>query len=180
MRFALITTLLAACHATTAAPVEPPAQQAADDPAIQKMDYYVGHWEGEGEAKEGPFGPAGKLSSTTTCEWFAGGHHLVCRGEERGPTGTRTFLSIRAYDAATQTYTEYGISSLGDTEYQTGGTMEGNQRSFTFDTEVEGKPLALRYVEVQESPTVFTYKAEASVDGGPWTEIAVGRVTKVE
>jgi hypothetical protein len=60
----------------------------------------------------GPFRPAGKLSSTTTCEWFAGGFQLVCRGEERGPTGKRTFLNIRAYDEAAKAYTEYGISSF--------------------------------------------------------------------
>jgi hypothetical protein len=43
-----------------------------------------------------------------------------------------------------------------------------------------GKPLKLRYTEVQESPTLFTYQAEASVDGGPWAVIAEGKVTKVE
>jgi hypothetical protein len=27
-------------------------------------------------------------------------------------------------------------------------------------------------------PTLFTYRAEASVEGGPWTAIAEGKVTK--
>src|SRR5215510_10135576 len=86
------------------------AQQPKPGPEVQKLGYYIGSWKGEGEAKAGPFGPAGKLSSSTTCEWFAGGFHLVCRGEEHGPTGTRKFLNIRAYDEQTQAYTEYGIS----------------------------------------------------------------------
>jgi hypothetical protein len=30
------------------------------------------------------------------------------------------------------------------------------------------------------SPTLFTYQAEASVDGGPWTAIAEGKVRKVK
>ena len=38
-------------------------------PEVAKLAYYVGTWRGEGEAKAGPFGPGGKLSSTTTCEW---------------------------------------------------------------------------------------------------------------
>jgi uncharacterized protein DUF1579 len=156
------------------------AEQPKPGPEIQKLAYYLGTWKGEGETKGGPFGPAGKLSSTTTCEWFAGGFHLVCRGEEKGPTGTRTFLNIRAYDEKAKAYTEYGISSLGDTEYQTGGSIVGNEKIFTFDTDGGGKPTKLRYTEVQVSPTLFTYQAEASIDSGPWTVIAEGKVTKVK
>jgi Protein of unknown function (DUF1579) len=149
-------------------------------PEVQKLAYYLGTWKGEGETKGGPFGAAGKLSSTTTCDWFAGGFHLVCRGEEKGPTGTRTFLNIRAYDEKAKAYTEYGISSLGESEYQTGGSILGNKKTFVFDTDVGGKPTKLRYTEVQVSPTLFTYQAEASIDGGPWTVIAEGKVTKVK
>ena len=105
------------------------------------MAYYVGTWEGEGETKDGPFGPAGKLSSTMTYDWFAGGFHLVCRGEERGPTGKRTFLNIRAYDEKAKAYTDYGISSLGESEYSTGGSIVGNKLTFVkdLDSDVEGK-----------------------------------------
>ena len=149
-------------------------------PEVQRLAYYLGTWKGEGETKGGPFGPAGKLSSTTTCEWVAGGFHLVCRGEERGPTGTRTFLNIRAYDEKAKAYTEYGISSLGESEYQTGGSIVGNKKIFVFDSDAEGKHSKLRYTEVQVSPTLFTYQAEASIDGGPWTVIAEGKVTKAK
>ena len=155
-------------------------QQPKPGPEVQKLGYYLGTWKGEGEAKSGPFGPAGNLSSTTTCEWFNGGFHLVCRGEEKGPTGTRTFLNIRSYDEKAKGYTEYGISNFGESEYNTGGTIVGNKRSFVFDIDAEGKPIKLRYVEEQMSATLFTYKAEASVNGGPWTVIAEGKVTKVQ
>jgi hypothetical protein len=155
------------------------AQQPKPGPEVQRLAYYLGTWEGEGEAKSGPFGPAGKLSSTTTCDWFAGGFHLVCRGEERGPTGKRTFLNIKAYDEKAKAYTEYGISSFGESEYQTGGSIVGNKRTFVFDSDVQGKPTKFRYIEVQVSPTSYTYQAEASIDGGPWTVIAEGKVAKV-
>jgi hypothetical protein len=156
------------------------AQEPKPGPEVQKLGYYLGTWRGEGEAKGGPFGPAGKLSSTTSCEWFAGGFQLVCRGEETGPTGKRTFLNLRAYDEKAKAYTEYGISSMGETEYNTGGSIIGNKRTFAWSVDMGGKPLKLRYTEVQESPTLFTYQAEASVDGGPWAVIAEGKVTKVE
>ena len=75
-------------------------EQAAPKPGAEvgKLGYYLGTWEGHGESKGEPFGPAGKLSSRMTCNWFAGGFHMVCRGEERGPTGQRGFLNILGYD----------------------------------------------------------------------------------
>src|SRR5215471_18731686 len=157
------------------------AEQPKPGPEAQKLAYYLGTWKGEGETKGGRFGPAGKLSSTTTCEWFAGGFHLVCRGEEKGPTGTRTFLNILAYDEKAKAYTEYGISSLGESEYSTGGSIVGNKRIFlkALDGDVKGKTTKLRYTEVQVSPTIYTYQAEVSKDGGPWTVIAEGKVTKI-
>jgi hypothetical protein len=155
--------------APTASPI------ATTPPEVQRLAYYLGTWRGEGETKSGPFGPAGKLSSTMTCDWFAGGFHLVCRGEERGPTGKRTFLNILAYDEKAKAYTEYGISSLGESEYSTGGSIVGNKRTFVKDL----GNIKLRYTEEQVSPTFYTYRAEASKDGGPWTVIAEGKVTKV-
>ena len=157
------------------------AQQSKPLLEVQRLAYYLGTWRGEGETKGGPFGPAGKLSSTMTCDWFAGGFHLVCRGEERGPTGKRTFLNILAYDEKAKAYTEYGISSLGESEYSTGGSIVGNKRTFVkdLDSGVEGKHTKLTYTEVQVSLTLYTYQAEASINGGPSTVIAEGKITKV-
>jgi hypothetical protein len=61
------------------------------------------------------------------------------------------------------------------------GSIVGNKRTFVkdLDSDVEGKSTKLRYTEVQVSPTFYTYQAEASKDGGPWTVIAEGKVTKV-
>ena len=156
------------------------AQQPKPSAEVQKLGYWLGTWQGEGETKGGPFGAAGKLSSTTTCEWFAGGFHLVCRGQEKGPTGTRTFLNIRGYDEKAKAYTEYGISNFGESEYATGGSIVGNKKTFEQNIEAEGKQVKVRYTEVQVSPTIFTYQAEASVDGGPWTMIAEGKGRKVK
>ena len=154
---------------------------ATTPPEVQRLAYYLGTWRGEGETKGSPIGPAGKLSSTMTCDWFAGDFHLVCRGEERGPMGTRKFLNIRAYDEKTKAYTDYGISSLGESEYSAGGSMVGNKLTFVkdLDSDVKGKSTKLRYTEVQMSPTFYTYQAEVSKDGAPWTGIAEGKYTKV-
>ncbi|HET7163331.1 MAG TPA: DUF1579 family protein [Rhodanobacteraceae bacterium] len=169
----LIFACAASGHAAT-------AQQPKPSPQVQKLGYYLGSWRGEGETKSGPFGPAGKLSSTMSCEWFAGGFQLICRGQERGPTGKRTFLNILAYDETAKAYTEYGISSFGESEYDTRGAIVGNKKTYVMNSEVGGKPVKIRYTEVQVSSTFYTYQAEASVDSGPWRVIAEGKITKVE
>lgn len=169
----LIFTCVASGHAAT-------AQQPKPSPEVQRLSYYLGSWRGKGETKSGPFGPAGKLSSSMSCKWFAGGFQLICRGEERGPTGKRTFLNILAYNEAAKAYTEYGISSFGESEYDTGGSIIGNRKTYVVNSDVGGKPAKIRYTEVRVSPTFYTYRAEASVDGRPWRVIAEGKVTKVK
>lgn len=150
------------------------------DREVQMLGYNVGTWQGQGETKGGPFGPAGKLSSKQTCSWFSGGFQVVCRGEETGPTGTRGFLNILAYDKKEKTYTQYSISSLGDIEYDRGGSLVGNKMTYIIDQDVGGDPVKVRYTEVHLSPVLYTYEAEASVGGRPWEVVAQGKITKVK
>lgn len=169
--------LLAPCIAFGQSQTEQTPKPGAE---IQKLGYYVGAWKGEGETKEGPFGSAGKLSSSMTCEWFTGGFQVVCRGEEKGPTGKRAFLNILSYDQEKKAYTEYSISSFGESEYDSGGSFNGDKLTFLMDVDAGGKPAKLRYSEVHQSPDVYTYEAEGSLSGGPWTTIGEGKITKVK
>lgn len=148
-------------------------------PAVQALGYYVGTWEGHGETNAGPFGGAGGLSSRMTCDWFAGGFQIVCRGEETGPTGTRQFLNILSYDETARAYTEYSISNLGESEYTQGGSLVGDRLTYLIDQDAGGRPARLRYTEVRVSPVRMTYQAEVSVDGQPWTLLAHGEIAKV-
>ncbi len=149
-------------------------------PESQKLGYYVGSWVGHGNTKAGPFGPAGKLSSEQTCERFPGGFQVVCRGEEHGPTGTRNFLNLLNYDQQAGSYTQYSISSRGESEYDRGGSLVGNTLSWLMEQDAGGKPAKLRYTEVHVSPVLYTYQAEVSLNGGPWTVLATGEIKKVK
>jgi hypothetical protein len=144
---------------------------------VQKLGYYVGTWRGQGETKGGPFGPAGKLSSTMTCGWFSGGFQVICRGEETGPTGKRGFLNILAYDQDAKAYTEYSVSSFGESEYDRGGSLVDGRLTFVLDG---GTGAKVRYTEVHLSPVLYTYRVEASARGGPWTLVAEGKIAKVK
>jgi hypothetical protein len=116
-------------------------------PEVQKLGYYVGSWHGHGDTKGGPFGRAGKLSSHMDCDWFAGKFQVICRGEETGPTGTRSFLNILAYDEAAKAYTEYSISNRGEAEYDRAGTLVGDRLTYIVSEQAGGKPVRFRYTE---------------------------------
>src|SRR2546422_11098218 len=60
----------------------------------QKLAYFLGRWSETVDMKPGPMGPGGKMTATSTCEWFSGGFYLVCRSEGRGPTGPQQGLGI--------------------------------------------------------------------------------------
>jgi hypothetical protein len=160
---------------------QPQADQAPKPgPEVQKLGYYVGTWEGHGETKAGPFGEAGKLSSKMTCNWFAGGQQVVCQGEETGPSGKRGFLNIKTYDEKAKAYSEYSISSFGESEYSQGGSLVGDKLTYLLEQDAGGKPAKFRYTEEHLSADLMTYQADVSVDGQPWTALAEGKITKVK
>jgi len=155
------------------------AQPPNPGPEVQKLAYTVGTWKVEGETKAGPFGPAGKFSGTDTCEWFAGGFHMVCRGEGTGPEGKTTDLVILAYDVEAKAYTYHYISSRGESG-SSKGSLTGGTWTWLWDGKAVGKPAKYRLTEVEVSPTSSTFKLESSVAGGPWTVIEEGKSTKVK
>jgi hypothetical protein len=160
------------CLAQTAQPPKPV-------PEVQKLAYYVGTWQVESEVKTGYSFPAGTYSGTQTCEWLAGGFHVVCRDEGTTPAGKVSELSIFAYDADARAYVNYGISSLGEAN-SSKGSVAGSTLTWLWDGKVAGKPAKFRYSDVEVSPTVHTSKAEQSVAGGPWTVVAEDKASKVK
>jgi len=155
------------------------AQPPKPGPEVQKLAYFLGTWKGEGEIKASPFGPAGKFSGTESCEWFAGGFHVVCRIESTGPEGRMTELEILAYDAEAKAYTYYSISSRGWSDTSK-GSLTGNTWTWVWDDRVAGKPAKFRETVEQLSPTSDTFKTEYSVASGPWTVFLEGKSTKVK
>jgi hypothetical protein len=155
------------------------AQPPKAGPEVQKLAYNVGTWKFEGEDKASPFGPGGKFSGTETCEWFAGGFHIVCRSEGTGPEGKTTELAILAYDAEAKAYTYHAISSRGESG-SSKGSLTGSTWTWLWDGKAAGKPAKYRLTEVEVSPTSSTFKLENSVAGGPWTVIQDGKSTKVK
>jgi hypothetical protein len=67
------------------------ALKADAGPELRQLNWFVGQWKFEGNAKAGPLGPAGKYVFTTNYQWFPGGDRIVCASSGTAPTGP--FLS---------------------------------------------------------------------------------------
>ena len=56
--------------------------------------------------------PAG-VTLEETCEWFVGGHHVVCQMRSRSPEWQRGALTVFSYDAADSSYAMTAFGSGG-------------------------------------------------------------------
>jgi len=161
---------MVAAPATAQEAPKPGAEQA-------RIAYFAGTWEFAGEAKASPMGPGGKITGADTCEWFAGGFQLVCRGDANGPRGPAKTGSVWAYDPTRQVYTYFGYTSMGETFYVT-GTVAGNVWTWQAEFPVEGAMMQMRATITEEPPAAYSFKLEASADGTSWMLMEEGQATK--
>jgi hypothetical protein len=152
--------------------------KAMPGPEQKRIAYFVGQWKFEGEAKDSPFGPGGKISATETCEWFAGGFQLVCRTKGTSPKGVGTGMSVLGYDPGRKAYTFHAISSHGDNIFAR-GQVQDKVWTWTDEATMEGKKVKIVATVTEDSPTSSSLKVEVSVDGGPMMVIEQGKSTKV-
>lgn len=148
-------------------------------PEQKRIGYFAGRWNFQGEAKPGPMGPGGKLTATESCDWFAGGFHLVCSTKGTGPMGASTSQSVMAYDAGRKAYTYHSINSLGDAIFVR-GNVDGKVWTWMDEITMEGKPMKIRATVTEETPTSYSFKLEASVGGAPMAVVEEGKATKVK
>ena len=146
-------------------------------PEQKKLAYFVGSWKTEGEIKENPMMPAGKMTSTDNCEWFPGGFFVVCHTTGYSPMGASRGLGILGYSNEQKAYTYYGVDSLGFGEMSK-GTVEASTWTYTSDEKMGDKIVHGRYSMNELSPTSYTFKYETSEDGQKWSLVMEGKSTK--
>ncbi len=146
-------------------------------PEQARLGYYEGAWNYAGEMKPSPMGPGGAISATETCQWFEGGFHLVCNSKGTMPMGPVTGHSIMGYDRATGKYTMYGLNSMGDGWYVTGG-VEGKVWSWAAETVMQGTPVKFRATITEDSPTSYTFQLKMASGDADWTVLEEGKATK--
>lgn len=176
MRKVMVGALASTCL-TAALVAQAPAMKPG--PEHKRIAFFVGSWSYQGEVKESPLGPAGKVTGTETCEWFAGGFQLVCRSKGTGPRGPATGMSVMSYDGARKMYTFYAMSSQGDNIFVRGNVAD-KVWTWADEAQIEGKPVKIRATVTEESPTSYSFRLEAQMGDGPMTVVEQGKSTKTK
>ena len=146
-------------------------------PEHQALGFFAGKWSFEGEAKESPLGPAGKITFTETCEWFEGGFALVCRSEGMTPMGPSSSVAISSYDAGQKAYTYYAVEA-NMPPFMATGQREGKVWSYSTESEMGDMSVTTRVIITETSSTTYTFEMEVSTDGSTWTPVIEGTSTK--
>ena len=167
--------MLCAAFALTAAAQEGMAPKPG--PEYQALGFFAGKWRFEGEVKESPMGPAGKISSTDTCEWFEGGFALLCRSEGMNPMGPTNAIAISSYDPAQKMYTYYGVEA-NNPPFMATGQREGKVWRYRTESQMGDTTLRTRVTITETSPTSYTFEVESSTDGTTWTRLVEGTSRK--
>src|SRR5262245_61241389 len=148
----------------------------AQPPAVQKpgadqkkLEAFVGTWTYDGEAKQNPYGPAGKVTGTDVYEMLPGGFFLTHRWDEKNPLGALKGVETWGYDPAKKAYechyyTRYGEMGSGSITVN-GSAWTATSSGITFD----GKKAWSRCVTTFAGASTFTSKCAASTDGKTWS-----------
>lgn len=157
------------------APQKPPAPTAEQ----KRLGYFVGNWTTEGEVKASPFGPAGKITGSDTCEWFSGGYAVICRSDGRNPLGPSKSVGILGYSTDAKTYTYYGVDNTPMAMTSVAkGTQQGDTWTFLDEGTMAGQPYKLRITMKELSPTKYTFGMEMQGADGKWAPMMQATSTK--
>lgn len=172
---ALITLVVSSCVASLGAQA-PPQKPGAEH---KKLEYFVGKWTTTGDMKASPFGPAGKISTTDTCEWFQGGFAVLCHSQGTGPTGPTKSLGVMGYSVDEKKYTYYGLdnTAMAMTSIPK-GTVEGDTWTYNDSGTMGGQPYQSRFTMKVVSPASYTFKWEMLGPDKKWMPIVEGTSTK--
>jgi len=179
MRRTLLLSLAGLFISWSATLAQEPPQMPKPGPEVQRLGYFVGKWQGEGELKPGPFGPGGKFTTSDNNEWFTGGFFLVMRSDEKSPMGNGQSMMVVGYNAEQKVYTFHSIDSMGEAETAT-GTVQGDTWTWLGESKMGGRSLKSRFTLKELSPTSYSMKLDMSTDGTNWMTMMEGKATKVK
>jgi hypothetical protein len=148
-------------------------------PEQKKLEAFVGTWAYEGESKQSPFSPAGKVVGTDVFEMLPGGFFLSHHWDETNPIGSVKGVETWGYDSIKKSYVFNYYTSVGEMGSgpitANGNVWTSNAIAITFD----GKQAWSRCVSTFAGAATFTMKCDASADGKTWnTDVFSGKWTK--
>lgn len=147
-------------------------------PEQQKLSFFVGKWNSQGDLKQSSFGPGGKYSGIETCEWVANHFGVLCRTQGTLPAGPITGVSMIGYDAGEKTYVYSEINNFGEASISR-GTVDGDTWTWTNDAKMFGKLMRQHFTMKVVSPDTATYQFEVAEADGPFNLVMEGKQTRI-
>lgn len=148
-------------------------------PEQEKLAFFVGKWNSQGDLKTSAFGPGGKYIGTETCEWAANRFGILCRAQGTTPAGPMTGVSMLGFDSGEKTYIYTEINNFGETTISR-GTVDGDTWNWTNDAKMGGKLTHQHFTMKVVSPDTATYKFEMAEGDGPFNLIMEGKQTRID
>jgi hypothetical protein len=156
------------------------AQRPGSDPALKRLDYFVGTWTLKGDINTSPLGPGGKFTGTHHNGWSSDSLSLVSQWDEQRPNGVDSGHAVYRYDSDQKIYMYHGVDSTGEAEDST-GTVEGNTWIWTSNPTMEnGETLKGRFTMKEVSSTSYSFRFETASANGEWKTAMEGNAVKTK
>jgi hypothetical protein len=144
------------------------ASQVDSRPAeVQRLQFYVGHWNETGEMRDDPNTPFKDVAGGETCKWSAGGYAVLCEERTEGPGGGWEGVYILSYDAAAQQYHVYGTEKPGNNMHAV-GQLDGDRWIWITDPAPDGSQARYTFAPAGTDARTMTVEAGA---GEGWVSI---------
>jgi len=134
---------------------------------LQRLQFYVGHWNETGEMRSDPSEPFRSVAGGETCSWTAGGYAVVCEERTEGPGGGWEGAYILSYDAAGRQYHVYGTEKPGNNMHAV-GRLDGDRWIWITDPAPDGSRARYTFAPAGAGARTMTVEVEA---GQEWLAI---------
>lgn len=141
------------------------------DPALRRLNVFVGKWKTEGQIIKTPSNPAASISGTDIYEWLPGGFFLIHRVDVHMGEEEVKAIEVIGYDDSSQTYPMHSFDNNGNYDLLQ-AKVHDNKWTFA------GKSLRFTGVFSDDDNTI-TGRWEQAADGSnwaPWMEVKLTRV----
>ncbi len=154
----------------------------AENPNADVLNRWAGgKWTGQGAMLATDYSKPSKVSGITTCAWSPDHVFMVCDQQVTADGKPDHILSLYSYDAAKSAFHFFGLSPSGE-HPRIGDVVisnDGTRWEYPFKTEISGKPVEFRTVNVFRDPDHVDWWSEYSTDGGTkWIRTGEGKESR--